>query len=269
MFNIALHRDIVRLGSALETPKYLLTPPTPQQSSKPTPPKPASRSPPPNLPQIHCLSLLHLGPPPLLPRPPPRWYRQIRMRPHIRTITMLRHLRHLHLAPPLPFQLRLVMRRNHARLSDPPELPGKDIEDFFFVEIHELRDRSPVSALGHFEIGEVSGRDELEEGFVIDWLEAEHSRYCGVVVRVARDIAPAGFLLRSTDGFGEEGFDGLEAAVVVCVGAGVEEVVGDALLAGDMLEGEVGAVDEGEEDVESGGALGERGDGVFFIVCEG
>lgn len=183
------------------------------------------------------------------------------------------HRRHRHppLEPPLPLELRLVVRRVSARLPDPLELPGEDAADFLLVEIHELRDSSPVSAPRHAEIGDVSARDEVAEGVVVEPLEAQHSRHSSVRERVLHYSSKEGFLSRSFkgEGFGEERLEGLEAAVVVCVGADVEEAAREAVFAGDLLEGEVGAVDEGEEDVESVGALGGRRGGVFVVGGEG
>jgi hypothetical protein len=73
-----------------------------------------------------------------------------------------------------------------------------------------------------------------------------------------RDVFVQGLFLSGEESVDEGGFEGGEAAVVVCVGADVEEEVGcDAFFATAVLfEGEWGAVDEGEEDVQGAGALG-------------
>lgn len=77
-------------------------------------------------------------------------------------------------------------------------------------------------------------------------------------MRVVRYVFVEGMYPPGEQGGDEGGFEGGEAAVVVCVGADVEEEVGcDALFATAVLfEGEWGAVDEGEEDVQGAGALG-------------
>lgn len=85
-----------------------------------------------------------------------------------------------------------------------------------------------------------------------------------------RYIFVQGLFLPCEQGVDEGGFEGGEAAVVVCVGADVEEEVEcDALFAtGVLLAGEGSTVDEGEEDVKGAGALGGRRGGIFLVVCD-
>ena len=196
----------------------------------------------------------------------------MRVRLEVRTLSVLRSHRLQHLIPSLPFELHLVFRRQSARLSDPPELPGEDIENFLLIKVHELRDSSPASAIRLGEISQVRGRDEVAQGIVVERLEAEDPRHESVDERVVCNVSVDGFFRAisfEVDCSGEEGLEGVKATVVVGVGADVEETAREVFPAGDLREGELGAVEEGEEDLEGVGALGGTEGGVFLVVCEG
>ena len=121
----------------------------------------------------------------------------------------------------------MIVRRSSARLPDPPKLPGEDVEDSLLVEVHEICDGGPVSALGHGEVSGVRVRDEVAQGVVVDRREAEEFGQESVGVRAARDVTPEGLFggCFEAEGFEEERFEDVEAAVVVGVGADVEEAI--------------------------------------------